>query len=211
MRVRSWLAAIVVLIIATSAAAQTTTATISGRVLDVQGGALPGVTVTAKSPNLQGSREAVTSENGDYILTGLPSGPYTIAVSLAGFETQTRNVVLAPTQVLPLQVTLGPAQVTEEVTVVGTTADSLQKTAQIATNFSQELIANLPTSRDLNSILLMAPGVHPTGPAGAFSFGGPGTYEKLFFLHCVSINEKNPGQAVHTAIEEAIQEKKGAH
>ena len=166
MRVRIFVAAIVALSVATVAAAQTTTGTISGRVLDVQGGALPGVTVTAKSANLQGAREAVTSDNGDYILTGLPSGPYTITVTLSGFETQTRNVVLAPTQVLPLQLTLGPAQFTEEVTVVGSGTDTLQKTAQIATNFSQELIANLPTSRDLNSILLMAPGVHPTGPAG---------------------------------------------
>ncbi len=192
--------------IAVSAAAQTTTGTISGRVLDVQAGALPGATVTAKSPNLQGSRETVTSENGDYILTGLPSGPYTITVTLSGFETQTRNVVLAPTQVLPLEVKLGPAQVTEVVTVVGTTADTLQKTAQIATNFSQELIANLPTSRDLNSILLMAPGVHPTGPAGAFSFGGSVTFENLFLLNGVSINENIRGQAFDTAIEDAIQE-----
>ena len=83
MRVRIVLAVIVVLAIAAGAAAQTTTATISGRVLDAQGGALPGATVTAKSPNLQGSRETVTSANGDYILTGLPSGPYTITV-LAG-------------------------------------------------------------------------------------------------------------------------------
>ena len=99
MRVRFVLAVFVVLAIAAGAAAQTTTGTISGRVLDVQGAALPGATATAKSPNLQGSREAVTSENGDYILTGLPSGPYTITFSLAGFQTQTRNVVLAPTQV----------------------------------------------------------------------------------------------------------------
>jgi outer membrane receptor protein involved in Fe transport len=206
MRVRTFLSAIIVLTIAVSAAAQTTTGTISGRVLDVQGAVLPGVTVTAKSPNLQGSREAVTSENGDYILTGLPSGPYTITVVLSGFETQTRNVVLAPTQVLPLQVTLGPAKVTEEVTVVASAADTLQKTAQIATNFSQDLIATLPTSRDLNSILLMTPGVHPTGPAGAFSFGGSVTYENLFLLNGVSINENIRGQAFDTAIEDAIQE-----
>ena len=206
MRVRTFFAAIVALAIATAADAQTTSGTISGRVLDVQGGALPGATVTAKSPNLQGTREAVTSENGDYILTGLPSGPYSISVSLSGFETQTRNVVLAPTQVLPLQVTLGPAQVTEEVTVAASGTDTLQKTAQIATNFSQDLIANLPTSRDLNSILLMAPGVHPTGPAGAFSFGGSVTYENLFLLNGVSINENIRGQAFDTAIEDAIQE-----
>jgi hypothetical protein len=28
----------------------------------------------------------------------------------------------------------------------------------------------------------MAPGVHPTGPAGAFSFGGSVTFENLFLL-----------------------------
>ena len=206
MRVRIVLAMIAGLAIAAGAAAQTTTATISGRVLDVQGAALPGATVTAKSPNLQGSREAVTSENGDYILTGLPSGPYTVTFAISGFQTHTRNVVLAPTQVVPLEVTLGPAQVTEEVTVVGGSADALMKTSQIATNFSQELIANLPTSRDLNSILMMAPGVHPTGPAGAFSFGGSVSFENLFLLNGVSINENIRGQAFDTAVEDAIQE-----
>src|SRR4029078_23676 len=106
----------------------------------------------------------------------------------------------------PLQMTLGPAQFTEEVNVVASSADTLTKTSQIATNFSQELIANLPTSRDLNSILLMAPGVHPTGPAGAFSFCGSVTFENLFLLNGVSINENIRGQAFDTAIEDAIQE-----
>src|SRR5918997_6458950 len=99
MPIRIVLSVIILLGIAAGAAAQTTTGTISGRVLDVQGAALPGATATAKSPNLQGTREAVTSENGDYILAGLPSGPYTISVSLSGFQPHTRNVVLAPTQV----------------------------------------------------------------------------------------------------------------
>ena len=206
MRLRIVLAMIGVLALAASATAQTTTGTISGRVLDVQEAALPGATVTATSPNLQGSREAVTSGNGDYILTGLPSGPYTISFSVSGFQTQTRNVVLAPTQVLPLEVRLGPAQITEEVMVVASSGDALTKTSQIATNFTQELISNLPTSRDLNSVLLMAPGVHPTGPAGAFSFGGSVTFENLFLLNGVSINENIRGQAFDTAIEDAIQE-----
>jgi hypothetical protein len=206
MRVRIVITIISVLALVGGAAAQTTTGTISGRVLDAQGATLPGATVSAKSPNLQGTREAVTSENGDYILTGLPSGPYAITFSISGFQPQTRNVVLAPTQVLPLEARLGPAQVTEEVTVVASSADTLTRTSQIATNFSQDLIATLPTSRDLNSILLMAPGVHPTGPAGAFSFGGSVTFENLFLLNGVSINENIRGQAFDTAIEDAIQE-----
>ena len=154
----------------------------------MQEAALPGVTVTAKSP-----KPAGVSRGGDVGARRLHPDrvavrSLSITFSLSGFQTHTRNVGLAPTQVLPLEATLGPAQVTEEVTVVGT-ADTPTKTAQIATNFSQDLIAMLPTSRDLNSILLMAPGVHPTGPAGAFSFGGSVTFENLF-LPTVSASTK---------------------
>jgi hypothetical protein len=67
-------------------------------------------------------------------------------------------------------------------------------------------MSNLPTSRDLNSVLLMAPGVHPTGPAGNFSFGGSVSYENLFLLNGVSINENVRGQAFDLYIEDAIQE-----
>jgi hypothetical protein len=206
MGLRTVLAGMCALALAAGASAQSTTGTISGRVIDTQGLPVPGATVTATSPNLQGTRAAVTSENGDYILTLLPSGPYTIRVELSGFEPQQRTVTLAPTQVMPLAITLGPAQLTEVVQVVGRAADTLTQTAQIATNFSQDLIASLPTSRDLNSILLMAPGVHPTGPAGSFSFGGSVSFENLFLLNGVSINENVRGQAFDLYIEDAVQE-----
>ena len=66
---------------------------------------------------------------------------------------------------LPVDVTMGLAGVAETVEVVGRAADVLTQTAQVATNFSQELIASLPTNRDINATLLLAPSVHPTGPA----------------------------------------------
>src|SRR5687767_8736563 len=92
------------LVTAVAAAAQSTTGTISGRIVDPQGLPVPGVTVTATSPNLQGTRETVTSENGDYILTLLPSGVYSISFELSGFGTQTRSTTIAPTQVVPLDI-----------------------------------------------------------------------------------------------------------
>src|SRR5688572_32273206 len=91
------------------AGAQSTTGTISGRVVDSQDRSVPGVTVTVESPNLQGVRTAVTAENGDYLLTLLPPGTYFVAFELSGFERQQRTVTLAPTQVLTVDVTLGPA------------------------------------------------------------------------------------------------------
>src|SRR3954468_20635133 len=89
------------------ARAQSTTGTIRGHVNDAQGLALPGVTVSVTSPNLQGTRAAVTAANGDYVLTLLPSGTYTISFELSGFQRVTRTVGLAPTQDLPIEVELG--------------------------------------------------------------------------------------------------------
>jgi len=188
------------------ASAQTTTGTISGHVADSQGLALPGVTVNATSPNLQSVRTAVTSTNGDYIFTGLPSGTYTITFELSGFENQSRTVTLAPTQVMPLDVAMGVAAVSETINVVGRAGDVLTQTAQVATNFKQDLIATLPTTRDINASLLLAPAVHPTGPSGAYSISGSMSYETLYMVNGVNVSENLRGQAYDLYIEDAIQE-----
>jgi outer membrane receptor protein involved in Fe transport len=202
----TWLCAAAFLAFASVAAAQTTTGTISGHVSDTQGLALPGVTVTAASPNLQGIRTVTTSENGDYVFTLLPPGTYTITFELSGFQRQQRSVTLAPTQTLPVDVTMGLSALTESVTVVGRAADVLTQTAQVATDFKQELIATLPTTRDINASLLLAPAVHPTGPSGAYSISGSMSFENLFMVNGVNVSENLRGQAYDLYIEDAIQE-----
>ena len=189
-----------------TARAQSTTGTIRGHVSDGQGLPLPGVTVSVASPTLQGMRTAVTAENGDYVLTLLPSGTYTVTFELSGFERLTRTVGLAPTQDLPLEVELGPATISEQVDVVGHRVDVLTQTAQVATNFKQELIGTLPTNRDLNAYLLLAPAVHPSGPNGAYSIAGSASFDNLFLVNGVTVNENLRGQANDLYIEDAIQE-----
>ena len=78
---------------------------------------------------------------------------------------------------------MGPASLTEEVQVVGRAAEVLTQTAQVATNFKQELIATLPTNRDLNAYLLLAPAVHPTR-----------TERRLFDFRVGVVREPVPGQ-----------------
>ena len=141
------------------------------------------MTVSVTSPNLQGTRTAVTAENGDFVITVLPSGTYSVTFELSGFQRATQSVSLAPTQDLPIKVELGPADVTEEVTVVGQPAEVLTQTAQVATNFKQELIASLPTNRDINAYLLLAPAVHPSGPNGAYSIAGSASFDNLFLVN----------------------------
>ena len=79
-------------LIAGSAFAQTT-ASLTGAVT-TEGKPLPGVTVTISSPNLQGSRTAVTGENGGYQFSGMPPGDYKVTFELSGMGTVTKNTRL---------------------------------------------------------------------------------------------------------------------
>jgi hypothetical protein len=189
-----------------TASAQSTTGTISGRVIDTQERAMPGVTVSIEGSSLQGARTVVTSDNGDYVIALLPPGRFTVTFELGGFQTQQRVVSLAPTQALPLDATMGPAAVSETVQVVGRAVDVLTQTAQVATNFSQSMVAALPTSRDINAAVLLAPSVHATGPHGAYSIAGSMSFENLFMVNGVTVNENLRGQPHDLYIEDAIQE-----
>ena len=69
---------------ATSAAQGVQTGMIRGTVKDQQGLALPGATITATSPALQGERTVVTDTDGNYVFRALPPGAYSLKVEMSG-------------------------------------------------------------------------------------------------------------------------------
>ena len=73
--------------VCTSAAAQTTTATLTGVVVDAATQApLPDAVVVARSPALPGEQSAVTDGSGAFEMTLLPAGTYSLAVTREGFQ-----------------------------------------------------------------------------------------------------------------------------
>lgn len=64
---------------------------IAGRVLDVAGDALPGVTIEAGGSALADPRIVVTDHQGRYRVAGLPPGEYTVIFSLPGFRSVVRD------------------------------------------------------------------------------------------------------------------------
>ena len=54
---------------------------------DQQGLAVPGVTITATSPALQGPWTSVSDGEGNYTLAALPAGQHEVTFELAGFTT----------------------------------------------------------------------------------------------------------------------------
>jgi hypothetical protein len=72
-----------------------TTGRIEGTVLDQNGAPLPGVTVEASSPNLQGTRTAVTGSDGRYRFVSLPPGAYKVTGTLTGLGTVEKSATVA--------------------------------------------------------------------------------------------------------------------
>ena len=188
------------------------TGTISGRISDAQGGALPGVAITASSDALQGVRTVVSSENGDYILTFLPPGDYRVRAELSGFRAAEQRITVAAAQTVPLSFAMQVGGVTETVTVSGTASEVIPRTSTAATTLRQEVIDLLPVNRGLDATVALAPGVQRAGLSsrntglGAISISGAASSDNLFLVNGVVVNENLRGQSIPLFIEDAIQE-----
>lgn len=199
--------AVAVLLLPSLVLAQTNpTATINGKVTS-EGAPLPGVTVTVASPNLQGTRNTVTTETGDYLFPLLPPGSYTITFELDGMQTVTRRMELTATRTHPLDIQLRAAAVSEAITVTAETPfTAAVESTQVSANFKHELIDDLPVGRTLTAVTLLSPGVNSNGPGGNTIISGAMSFDSLYLVNGAVVNENLRGQPHGLFIEDAIQE-----
>ncbi|MGE3844600.1 MAG: carboxypeptidase regulatory-like domain-containing protein [Vicinamibacterales bacterium] len=156
-----WLGLALLLIPATLAG-QTTQAAIVGVVTDGTGAVLPGVTVTAKSPALQTPEvQAVTDAEGQYRLSPLPIGTYTVLYELPGFQPVLREGVrLSVGFTATLNQALNLSSVAETIMVSGASPLVDVTNAATAVELSLEALEVLPTTRDgLKAYVAQVPGV----------------------------------------------------
>ena len=151
------------------ASAQTGTATVSGQLKDESGAVLPGVTVTARSPALQVQAvTAVTDAQGEYRLTPLPIGTYTVEYTLSGFQTVRRDGIrLTAGFTARIDAQLKVGQLEETVTVSG--ASPLVDAASTATTtqLTKETLELVPSSRNgYIGLMQQAPGARPNLDVG---------------------------------------------
>jgi outer membrane receptor protein involved in Fe transport len=145
----------------TGAFAQTsTTGTIEGTIVDTNGNAVPGVTVSVTSPNLITQQTATSNDSGQYRILNLPPGMYKVTVEasqgFAAFEQPNVEVNLSRTS--SVAITLQPAGTTAVVNVTDTAGANVDVTSNTAgTNVSSEQFENFPTQRTVQSIYTIAP------------------------------------------------------
>jgi hypothetical protein len=153
--------------------AQVTTATLVGLLRDSSGAVIPGATVVATHEGTGVSRETVTDSNGEFVLSALPSGPYTLKIELTGFKTlENKGMQLGAGQTVRQTFTLDVGALEETVTVAGQsplidTAASLQ-----ADSLGSQEVRELPVNRrNLTNLMSLTPGVSTSG-AGDVQMNG---------------------------------------
>lgn len=172
------------LVLAASAAAQGVTGTITGTVKDVQGGVIPGATVTLISATRgTASAPVITNAAGDFVFPNVTAGGYTIQVQLASFSTLRRSGVdVSPGSIVALgALTLQVGATTEVVSVTAEAPLVQAASGERSFTVTTQSVSNLPlANRTFDSLLSLAPGVVVTpgalDPAARAGGGGGSNY-----------------------------------
>jgi len=156
---------------------QIITGKIGGAVKDDEGVPLPGVTVEASSPAAMGIQTSVTSDKGSYRFANLAPGIYKLVFILDGFQRVEReNIRVAINRSMTLNVTMKPATVEEEVTVIAESPVVDVKMSGMSSNFTLEDIENIPAGRhSFADIVKLAPGMLVSGESGALRWSAFGS------------------------------------
>src|SRR5262249_7314586 len=161
-------------VVTTAGAQTTTTGRIIGTLSDQQGAVVPGATVTATSPQLQGERTSVTDSAGEFRFLTLPPGMYSVKAELSGFQTVERAAVRVDVHsTVNLPLTMPVAGVAAEVTVSVPAPVVDVTSTQGGVVMDSTIFNNLPVRRDFTSVTRIAPGA-TSDLYGAVMYGGTG-------------------------------------
>ena len=149
------------LIAAVPVFAQSTSATVSGSVVDEQKAALPGATVTLRNVESGQSRSTATNERGGFQVAGLPPGRYELSAELSGFARFVRSdVTLTVAQELTVTLTLRVAALQDAVTVTAELPLVETSRSALGTTITTREIEELPIAgRNFATLAQLTPGV----------------------------------------------------
>src|SRR5215468_5801389 len=142
-----------------TALAQVNTGNIYGQVTDEQGAAVPGGTATLTGPAAPMTTQV--EANGIYRFLKVPPGSdYKVTITMPGFTTVTReNVSVSVGRNTQVDIQLKLSSVQATVTVTSETPLLDTRKVETGQNFSREELQEIPTSRDVWSLIQQVPGV----------------------------------------------------
>jgi hypothetical protein len=146
-------------------------AAITGVVKDASGGVLPGATVEAASPVLiEKVRTVVTDASGQYRIVDLRPGTYSVTIKLQGFTSVKREgIELAGSFVATVNADLKVGSLEETITVTGESPIVDVQSTKSQQIIDRTTLAAIPSSRNINGIQSIIPGVAMSGDSGGIN------------------------------------------
>ena len=154
------------LMVTASAFAQSTTANMSGQVLDEQQKVIPNAVVKARNVAINTTRTVTSDGEGRYRFPNLPIGTYELTVEANGFAKLVRTgITLLVNQEAVIDATMKVSTVTEVVTITENASILNTTNAEVSTRFDEKRLSELPiaTNRNVFNVVLSAPGVSQLG------------------------------------------------
>lgn len=137
-----------------------------GNVTDPSGAVVPNATVTATNDALGVSKTAQTNSQGQYLISDLQAGPYTVKISAPAFGTTTQTgIVIRENVQTRSDAQLKLAGVSETVSVSAAVQQLQTDRGDVHTDITQQQITDLPesgsTGRNFENLLKLTPGIQP--------------------------------------------------
>jgi hypothetical protein len=142
------------------------------------------VTIEVRSPALIERVRTVTEGSGQYRILALPVGTYEVRFSLPSFSTAQREGIIVTTGfTATVNADLTVGDISETVVVSGEAPTVDVQTARTVTTLTGEDIRDLPSSRNLSSLMVLVPGL---------------TYQTGILSQAGGVCRRRGGHLVHT-------------
>ncbi|PYS37323.1 MAG: hypothetical protein DMG14_21655 [Acidobacteria bacterium] len=156
------------------------TASVSGRVEDSTGAAVPGANITVTSLETRAARTLRADEAGTYRVLSLPVGRYEVKAEAAGFKTALQTGVsldVGEAAVVNLKLEVGAIQ--DEVTVTGEAPLVNTTTSSVSGLVGEREVKDLPLNgRSFDNLITLNPG------AVLYNFKAGASVGRRRLLHC---------------------------
>ena len=202
-----------------TAHAQLQSGRILGTVFDPQKAGIPGATVTVTNLATNIARTAVTDSEGNYVITPLDPGTYSVGAEVPGFQKAVREgLVLTVGQSARVELSLNLGSLSTEVQVVAEVPLLNTESATLSQVITNEQIVDLPLNgRGFHELARLTSGVALLPPTGNTQpvrpevvngnvIGGVAGSQTRFLLDGVDITEEHQGGTwIQTSVD-ALQE-----
>src|SRR5215472_13370805 len=199
--------------------AQTTSGSIVGTITDPSGGVIAGATVTITNTDTAIAVSTTTDNAGNYVVTPLQVGRYSVTAGAAGFKKSVRSDITVNVQDrIRVDLALEVGAVTDTVEVQAATPLLQTDTSYLGQVVESQRIVDLPLNgRFFTRLAVLTAGTLPTAPGardertGGFSSNGVRPYQNNYMLDGVDNNSlsedlTNEASFVYGPAPDAISE-----